>query len=112
MSVAPKAQHSCQPRLIISLPTCFPFSTSTLKHQRVFSLYSYPPTSHYSLPTSSIQKMGPKNYKSSQNWDEPALVKDLLAAAVSHLNPSKQDILQIAAKAKAMGGWQFTENAC
>lgn len=56
--------------------------------------------------------MGPKNSQSPQNWDEPALVKDLLAAAVSHLNPSKQDILQIAAKAKAMGGWQFTENAC
>jgi hypothetical protein len=53
--------------------------------------------------------MGPKN---TQNWDEPALVKDLLAAAVNHLNPSKQDILQIANKAKAMGNWQFTEGAC
>lgn len=56
--------------------------------------------------------MGPKNNRTSQNWDEPALVKDLLAAAVNHLNPSKQDILQIATKAKAMGAWQFTEGAC
>ncbi|KAG6360652.1 hypothetical protein INS49_011717 [Diaporthe citri] len=54
-------------------------------------------------------KMSPKN---TQNWDEPGLVEDLLAATVNHLNPSKQDILQIANKAKAMGGWQFTEGAC
>lgn len=53
--------------------------------------------------------MSPKN---SQNWEEPGLAKDLLAATVDHLNPSKQDMLQIANKAKAMGGWKFTESAC
>lgn len=50
--------------------------------------------------------------KNTQNWDEPGLVKDLLAATVNHLNPSKQDILQIANKARAMGDWKFTEGAC
>lgn len=55
--------------------------------------------------------MGPKN-NHSQNWDEPRLVEDLLSATVTHLNPSKQDLLQIANKAKAMGDWQFTEGAC
>lgn len=56
--------------------------------------------------------MTPKSNQFSQNWDEPGLTKDLLAATVNHLNPSKQDMLQIATKAKAMRNWQFTESAC
>lgn len=56
--------------------------------------------------------MTPKSNQFSQNWDEPGLIKDLLAATVNHLNPSKQDMLQIATKAKAMRNWQFTESAC
>ncbi|KAH8769825.1 hypothetical protein F5883DRAFT_643161 [Diaporthe sp. PMI_573] len=84
----------------------------TLEHHRVFSfplLLSNIPFTPHNIKRS---KMGPKNNQVSQKWDEPALVKDLLAATVDHLNPSKQDILQIATKAKAMGGWHFTESAC
>lgn len=56
--------------------------------------------------------MSPKSNQFSQKWDEPGLVKDLLVATVDHFNPSKQDMLQIASKAKSLGGWQFTESAC
>lgn len=66
-----------------------------------------PPLLHHNIIKQS--KMSAKN---TQNWDEPGLVKDLLAATVNHLNPSKQDMLQIANKAKAMGDWKFTEGAC
>lgn len=67
---------------------------------------------HYSSHLIKQPKMSIKGNQSVQKWDEPRLVRDLLAATVNHLNPSKQDMLQIASKAKAMGGWQFTEGAC
>ncbi|KAL1854884.1 hypothetical protein Daus18300_011302 [Diaporthe australafricana] len=57
-------------------------------------------------------EMSAKGHQFSQDWDEPGLAKDLLAATIMQLNPSKQDILQIANKAKALGDWHFTESAC
>lgn len=102
MSVAFKVQQSCQPRLIIlPCPNTFSFSTSTtLALTCLSTLISTlkPLLLHHSIIKQS--RMGTKN---TQNWDEPGLVKDLLAATVNHLNPSKQDMLQIANKAKAMG---------
>lgn len=90
---------------------CQPLSFLILDRLRgVFSFLPFPHLPKHHYPEQS--KMPPKSNQSSQNWDEPGLVKDLLAATVAHLNPSRQDILQIANKAKAMGGWQFTEGAC
>lgn len=108
------------PAKLLPLPDVFPqcFSQSllildlnhlTLRHQRISAFRFSSSTSPFFHNHINPLRMG---NRTSQNWDEPALVKDLLAAAINHLNPSKQDILQIATKAKAMGAWQFTEGAC
>lgn len=48
--------------------------------------------------------MSKKQMPFKQDWNAPGLYHDVLAAMVDHLSLSKQDILQIADKAKAMSG--------
>lgn len=45
-----------------------------------------------------------------QDWNAPGLYQDVLAAAVVHLKLSKQDIFEIAEKAKTMGNWDFSSS--
>lgn len=45
-----------------------------------------------------------------QDWNAPGLYHDVLAATMEHLAVSRQDILQIAEKAKSMGGWEFSSS--
>lgn len=43
-----------------------------------------------------------------QDWNAPGLHRDLLMAMIDHLAVSRQDILQVAEKAKAVGGWEYS----
>ncbi|KAF3765964.1 hypothetical protein M406DRAFT_68345 [Cryphonectria parasitica EP155] len=43
-----------------------------------------------------------------QDWNEAGLYRDVLIATLEHSSLSKGDIIQIAEKAKAIGGWEFS----
>lgn len=45
-----------------------------------------------------------------QDWNEPGLYRDVLCATMEHTSLSKGDILHIAEKARALGGWEFSSS--